>query len=176
MLRWWLRAVRRHGCRMLALIDAKAILAATAKGRSGAQGFKQILRSIAAHLLAGNVLIYPLYIPSKDNPSDAPSRGKRFRRGVKRHSDALGHDANSAQVPLCPSCGFPPERHPVHLPKHLQGQGLFCRGSTVTTDLPRLGFDGHAFRNGCWISYVRNAQERCRDPTAVYVDQLQRGH
>ena len=45
---------------MLALIDAQAILAATAKGRSGAVGFKQILRSIAAHLIAGNLMIYDL--------------------------------------------------------------------------------------------------------------------
>ena len=162
LLRWWLRAVRRHGCRMLALIDAKAILAATAKGRSGAQGFKQILRSIAAHLLAGNVLIYPLYIPSEDNPSDAPSRGKRFRRGVPRHTDAGLRIAHPARVSPCPSCGFAPGRHPPHLPKHLQGTGLFCRGCTVASNVPRLASEGHAFRHGRWISYVEDTQERAR--------------
>ena len=118
LLRWWLRAVRRHGCRMLALIDAKAILAATAKGRSGAPGFKQILRSIAAHLLAGNLLIYPLYIPSEDNPSDAPSRGKRFRRGVPRNG--VMH-LKTKRPALCPTCGVAPRRHPLHLSKQLRG-------------------------------------------------------
>ena len=154
LLRWWLRAVGRHGCRMLALIDAKAILAATAKGRSGAPGFKQILRSIAAHLLAGNVLIYPLYIPSEDNPSDAPSRGKRFRRGVPR--DGIINLKTKRPRP-CPSCGVLPHQHPKHLSKELRGKGLFCRGDTS-------GFEsrGHAFRNDRWISYEDDTQERCR--------------
>ena len=158
LLRWWLRAVRRHGSRMLALIDAKAILAATAKGRSGAPGFKQILRSIAAHLLAGNVLIYPLYIPSEDNPSDAPSRGKRFRRGVPRRNV---DEPRTAPASHCPSCGAPPHKHPPNLPKHRQGTGLFCYGST-TGPLPRSGFDGHAFRGGRWISFVDDSLQRCR--------------
>jgi len=155
LLRWWLRSIQRHGCRMLTLIDAKAILSATAKGRSGAPGFKQILRSIAAHLLAGNVLIYPLYIPSEDNPSDAPSRGKRFRRGVPRDGVI---DLKTKRGRPCPTCKVLPHRHPLHLSKKLRGNGLFCRGDTC-------GFNGrgHAFRNGRWISYVEDTTQRVHD-------------
>ena len=155
LLRWWLRSVQRHGCRMLTLIDAKAILAATAKGRSGAPGFKQILRSIAGHLLAGNVLIYPLYIPSEDNPSGAPSRGKRVRRGVPRNG--VMHLKTKRPRP-CPSCGLLPQRHPLHLSKQLRGKGFFCRGDTS-------GFEsrGHTFQNGRWISYVDDTTQRVVD-------------
>ena len=136
---------------MLALIDAKAILAATAKGRSGAPGFKQILRSIGAHLLAGNLLIYPLYIPSEDNPSDAPSRGKRFRRGVARNGFI---SVKSKKARPCPTCGVLPHQHPIHLPKQLHGKGLFCRGDNSDCVVNNFASRGHAFRNGRWISYI----------------------
>ena len=157
LLRWWLRSVHRHGCRMLALIDAKAILAATAKGRSGAPGFKQILRSIAAHLIAGNVLIYPLYVPSEDNPSDAPSRGKRFRRGVPRD---VVIKANTKCIRACPTCGIMPNRHPLHLCKKLRGKGLFCRGDRSQWFHGGFASQGHAFCSGQWISYLENMTER----------------
>ena len=136
---------------MLALIDAKAILAATAKGRSGAPGFKQILRSIGAHLLAGNLLIYPLNIPSEDNPRDAPSRGKWFRRRVPRASVI---DVKSKKARPCPTCGVLPHRHPIHLPKKLHGKGLFCRGDKGDCVVNNFASRGHAFRNGRWISYI----------------------
>ena len=35
-------------------------------------------------LLATNTLLRPVYVPSEDNPADAPSRGRR-RRAVHRH-------------------------------------------------------------------------------------------
>ena len=145
---------------MLTLIDAKAILSATAKGRSGAPGFKQILRSIAAHLLAGNLLIYPLYIPSEDNPSDAPSRGKRFRRGVPRNG--VMH-LKTKRPPSCPACGIAPHRHPLHLSKQLRGKGLFCRGSHTGSVADDFASQGYAFRSGRWISYVDDLTERVAD-------------
>ena len=160
LLRWWLRSVQRHGCRMLTLIDAKAILAATAKGRSGAPGFKQILRSIGAHLLAGNVLIYPLYIPSEDNPSDAPSRGKRFRRGVARDGVI---SLKTKRVRPCPTCGVAPHRHPLHLSKKLRGRGLFCRGDNTGCVTDNFASRGHAFRGGRWLSYIDHMEERVLD-------------
>ena len=142
---------------MLALIDAKAILAATTKGRSGAPGFKQILRSTAAHLIAGNVLIYPLYVPSDDNPSDAPSRGKRFRRGVPRDGVIK---ASTKRVRACPTCGIVPHRHPLHLSKKLRGKGLVCRGDRSQWFHGDFASQGHAFRNGQWISYLDHMTQR----------------
>ena len=65
------------------LIDAKAALCAIAKGRTNAPAFHQTLCSINALLLATDTLLRPVYVPSEDNPADAPSRGRR-RRLVNR--------------------------------------------------------------------------------------------
>ena len=127
---------------MLVLIDAKAVLAAAAKGRSGAAGFKSILRSIAALSLAGGILIYPLYVPSEDNPGDAPSRGLRFLRGVVRDGIL---DRRRSRRTRCPACGVLASRHPLCVAKDRRGQGEFCRG--------REGL-GYAHRDGQWISFV----------------------
>ncbi len=83
-LRWALRSQRRFGRRLLFLIDAKAALAAVAKGRSGAWRFRRPLGAINALLLATDTLFRPLYIPSEDNPVDLPSRGVRQRPTVRR--------------------------------------------------------------------------------------------
>ena len=148
LIRWWLRSVDRHSKRVLILVDAKSVLAATAKGRSGAPGFKQILRSVGAHVLAGDLLLYPLYVPSEDNPSDAPSRGKRFPRGDPRKGVI---DRKTARRTKCPSCGVSAARHPLQEPRRLRGTGLFCK-----TARPSMG---HAFRDGRWVSYIN---EKCR--------------
>ena len=65
------------------LIDAKASLSVVAKDRTNAHAFFTTLCSINAHLLVSNTLLRPLYVPSEDNPADAPSRGRR-RRPVDR--------------------------------------------------------------------------------------------
>ena len=83
-LRWLLRSAARHSKRIVMLIDAKAALSAVAKGRTSAPAFQRTLCSIDALLLAGNVLLRPVYIPSEDNPADAPSRGRRRRPTTRR--------------------------------------------------------------------------------------------
>ncbi len=82
-LRWLLRLSRRHGKRIVLLVDAKAALRAVAKGRTNAPAFHGPLRAINALLLATNSLLRPVYVPSEDNPADVPSRGRR-RRPVDR--------------------------------------------------------------------------------------------
>ena len=84
LLRWLLRTARHFHHRVAILVDAKAALCAVAKGRSGAAGFRPTLCSIGALLLASDTLLRPIYIPSEDNPADAPSRGKRRRPGARR--------------------------------------------------------------------------------------------
>ena len=79
-LRWALRKVGRFHHRLLFLVDARASIAAVAKGRSGAASFKRTLSSIGALQLATNTMMRCLYIPSEDNPADAPSRGRPRRR------------------------------------------------------------------------------------------------
>ena len=66
------------------LIDAKAALCAVAESRTNAPAFHPTLCSINALLLATDALFRPVYVPSEDNPADAPSRGRR-RRPTDRH-------------------------------------------------------------------------------------------
>ncbi len=83
-LRWLLRSASRHGKRLVLLVDAKAALGAVAKGRTNTPAFHNTLCSINALLLASNSLQRPVYVPSEDNPADAPSRGRRRRPAERR--------------------------------------------------------------------------------------------
>ena len=74
-LRWLLRGIARHGRRTTILIDAQAVLGAVRKGRSSAPSLKRELRFIGSLVLSGDLLLRCLYVPSEDNPADAPSRG-----------------------------------------------------------------------------------------------------
>ena len=74
-LRWLLRSVHRHSKRTVLLVDATAVCGALAKGRSSSPTLKHELRRIAALAIAGDLWIRVVYIPSEDNPADAPSRG-----------------------------------------------------------------------------------------------------
>ena len=83
-LQWALRSTTRFHSRLLFLVDARASIAAVAKGRSGAASFRRTLSSIGAHQLATGTLLRCIYVPSEDNPADAPSRGKRRRPTDRR--------------------------------------------------------------------------------------------
>ena len=83
-VQWLLRSVARFSSRAVIGIDAKAVLYAVLKGRSSAPTFSPIVRRVAAHCLAGDLMIYPLYVPSESNAADAPSRGARKRPAVRR--------------------------------------------------------------------------------------------
>ena len=74
-LRWVLRSPKRHSRRTTLLIDAQAVLGAVVKGRSSAPTLAREIRKIGAHVLAGDLLIKAVYIPSEENPADALSRG-----------------------------------------------------------------------------------------------------
>ena len=75
LLRWLCRSTRKHSHRVIVLVDAKAVIGAAAKGRTSAPSFKMQVRKLAALTVAGDFLIRYIYIPSEDNPADAPSRG-----------------------------------------------------------------------------------------------------
>jgi len=78
-VRWLLRSAARHGRRTVLLLDAKAVLGSFAKGRSSAPSLERPTRRLAAHLLAGELSLKVVYVPSEDNAADDPSRG-RVRR------------------------------------------------------------------------------------------------
>ena len=74
-LRWVLRRPDRHRRRVVALIDSRVWIGAAAKGRSSSVPLLRLLRRVSALVLATGVVAHYIYIPSKRNPADAPSRG-----------------------------------------------------------------------------------------------------
>ena len=74
-LKWLLRSTRRHGKCTVVLVDAQAIVGAATKGRSSAACIARHIAHIGALAMAGDLLVKCVYIPSEDNPADAPSRG-----------------------------------------------------------------------------------------------------
>ena len=86
-VKWLLRSTRRHAKRTVVLVDAKALVGAATKGRTSADSMQRELRQLAALTLAGDLHMRYVYVPSEDNPADAPSRGKPSRarrRAAKR--------------------------------------------------------------------------------------------
>jgi len=79
-LRWILRSTARHCRRTLLLVDAKAVLGALARGRSSAPSLRRAVTRVGALCLGGDLLLHLVYVPSEDNPADAPSRGRRQQR------------------------------------------------------------------------------------------------
>jgi hypothetical protein len=84
LVKWLLRAVGRHHHQVPILVDAKTILCAASKGRSSSPALLRILRKLAANVLAGGMSLRLVYVPSEDNPADAPSRGLRRRPFERR--------------------------------------------------------------------------------------------
>ncbi len=91
-LRWFLRSAGRHRRRLVVLIDSRVWIGAAAKGRSSSMPLLRLLRRVSALVLGSGLVVHYIYIPSKHNPADAPSRGirgcrgKRCPRGARRRS------------------------------------------------------------------------------------------
>ena len=84
--RWALRSSKRQGKRWVILIDAKSVLGAAVKGRSSAKALLRVLRRLSAHVLAGDLVLKLVYIPTEDMPSDGASRGLA-KRGILKRTD-----------------------------------------------------------------------------------------
>lgn len=80
-----LRVAERHGFdgsrgELLMFNDNQAVVGAVTKGRSSKKGLNCLLRRYCAFvLLNGWYLPWVTYIPTKENPADAPSRVFRLR-------------------------------------------------------------------------------------------------
>ena len=75
LVRWTCRSAKNHGKHTPLLIDVQSVLGALAKGRSSSGSLKVTVRRVAAHLLASDIALKPIYAPSEDNPADEGSRG-----------------------------------------------------------------------------------------------------
>ena len=78
-VKWLLRSTKRHAKRTVVLVDAKALVGAATKGRTSAVTTQREIRQLAALTLAGDLHMRYVYVPSEDNPADAPSRGRPSR-------------------------------------------------------------------------------------------------
>ena len=78
----------RHASRVVFLLDSAVLLGGAAKGRSSSR-LKTILRSAAALQLFGDLLVYWVLVPSAENPSDIPSRGRLELAGYWRRRHGL---------------------------------------------------------------------------------------
>lgn len=79
-VRWALRSCWRQNAQIVVLVDAKVVIGAASKGRSSSPPLLYVLRQLSGLLFASGVHLRLVYVPSEDNPSDAPSRGKRRRK------------------------------------------------------------------------------------------------
>ena len=80
MLRWITRSKSRHSARLVALVDAQAVIGALTKGRTSAPSLRREVRRVAALTLSADLDVKYVYVPSEDNAADAPSRGIRRPR------------------------------------------------------------------------------------------------
>ena len=160
-VRWLLRDRKRHSRRVAILVDAQAVLGAAARGRSSAGTIKREIRRYGALVLGGDLLVRLIYVPSEDNPGDAPSRGKRcldvankFNKGHQRiaRQDRAARRAHQASL-LCPGCGVHACNHPTHVPRNKRGGHLFCR--------PAHGIS-YCRQNGRWLSESQHREDLVR--------------
>lgn len=66
----------RGSCRIVNLCDSRVVVGAYAKGRSSSKQLNHLLKKCCAWSLAGDLSITNLWVDTKRNPADHPSRGK----------------------------------------------------------------------------------------------------
>ena len=121
-LRWVTRSARRHSRRTTLLIDARTVLGALAKGRSSAETLRREIRRAGAYILAADLLVKPVYIPSEENPADAPSRGivRRFR--ARRTPAPRSAPALKSLIPFEKKRHLKPKKKPFDVLAHYQSK------------------------------------------------------
>jgi hypothetical protein len=75
-LRWVIRQAQFHTTRVVMLSDSQVAVGCLAKGRSSAASLVRHLRRFAGLALSGDVQVFLVWVPTEDNPSDGPSRGR----------------------------------------------------------------------------------------------------
>ena len=144
-LRWVLRSTQRFPHRAVFLIDSKVALGAIAKGRSSSKPLNAFVRRAAALCFAGGLVLHCVFIPTKHNPSDWPSRGD-----ANTWPTALRKRFYKVDRPkVCPGCGELPQNHPLHFPKRARGKpGSFENCCNSPGGGYAYDYDGCA-----WVNY-----------------------
>lgn len=73
-LLWIVSLPRSCSTRLFALLDSAVAFYAIRKGRSSSPNLLPLIRKINVLLLAADIAILPIWVPSAVNPADAPSR------------------------------------------------------------------------------------------------------
>ena len=66
----------RGQCRMVNLCDSRVVVGAYAKGRSSSKQLNHLLKKCCAWSIAGDLSVTNIWVDTKRNPADHPSRGK----------------------------------------------------------------------------------------------------
>ena len=143
-LRWVVRSAARFRHRVVLLVDSKVVLGAITKGRSSSKALNAIVRKAAALCFAGGIILHVVFISTKHNPSDWPSRGDASTWPAELRKRAYRPKRRSR----CPACGVPPEDHPSHLPKLRRGQPA----SYLNCCAGRFSY-AYDFKAEKWVSY-----------------------
>ena len=80
---------QRGGCRVVNLCDSRVVVGAFAKGRSSSRNLNHKLRSCIPWLLASEIHLVNVWVPTDKNPADYPSRGKIIPEPPQAESDPL---------------------------------------------------------------------------------------
>ena len=87
-LKWIALQPSLHETRVPIFVDSQAALGALAKGRSSSRKLNRFCRRAAAYQLAARLRVSWLWIPSKANPADGPSRPRMTSRGRRAPTPA----------------------------------------------------------------------------------------
>jgi len=68
-----------RGQRVLVLLDSRVAVGAAATGRSSSWRINRVLRKISCLALLHNMSLELVWVPTRGNPSDAPSRGRSLK-------------------------------------------------------------------------------------------------
>eukprot|EP00438_Fugacium_kawagutii_P030304 Skav204412 [mRNA] locus=scaffold398:166413:168713:- [translate_table: standard] len=86
--------------RAVTLVDSRVVCGAFSKGRSSSRQLNRILRSMIGWLIAGQKSLHLVWVQSKANPSDHPSRGKAIPEPIPNDPvirESLGLEAPELQ-------------------------------------------------------------------------------
>jgi hypothetical protein len=73
-VRWLCSMPSCLGTRVISLVDSQVVFYIVRKGRTSSPACIRATQRLAATLLATGIQLFPVWIPSKTNPADAPSR------------------------------------------------------------------------------------------------------